>query len=151
MLRDDINNAMKSAMRAQEKLRLSALRMVNAAIQNADIEARTAGRAALSDAELLSLLQKLIKQRQEAAELYDKGGRPELASQERGEIDVLAGFLPQQMNDLEMREAIAAAIKESGAASLKDMGKVMALLKQEYSGRMDFSKASGLVKAMLAG
>ena len=149
MLRDDINNAMKSAMKSQEKLRLSALRMVNAAIQNADIEARTAGKAALTDADLLSLLQKQIKQRQEAAELYDKGGRPELAAQERAEIDVIAGFLPQQMSDPETREAIAAAIKEIGAAGLKDMGKVMGLLKQSYSGRMDFGKASGLVKAML--
>jgi hypothetical protein len=137
-------------MKAQDKLRLSALRMVNAAIQNADIEARTAGKAALSDADLLSLMQKLIKQRQEAAELYDKGNRAELAAQERAEIDVIAAFLPQQMSEPEMREAIAAAIKEAGAASPKDMGKVMALLKQSYAGRMDFSKASGLVKAMLA-
>jgi uncharacterized protein YqeY len=149
MLRDDINNAMKSAMKAQEKVKLSALRMVNAAIKNADIEARTAGKAALSDADLLALMQKLIKQRQEAAELYDKGGRPELAAQERSEIDVIASFLPQQLSEAEMREAIAVAIKESGAASLKDMGKVMALLKQSYSGKMDFSKASGLVKAAL--
>ena len=149
MLRDDINNAMKSAMKSQDKLRLSALRMVNAAIQNADIEARTAGKAALTDADLLSLLQKQIKQRQEAAELYDKGGRPELAAQERAEIDVIAGFLPQQLSDPETREAIAAAIAEAGAAGPKDMGKVMVLLKQSYSGRMDFGKASGLVKAML--
>jgi len=149
MLRDDINNAMKSAMKSQDKLRLSALRMVNAAIQNADIEARTAGKAALTDADLLSLLQKQIKQRQEAAELYDKGGRPELAAQERAEIDVIAGFLPQQMSEPETREAIAAAIAEAGAAGPKDMGKVMVLLKQSYSGRMDFGKASGLVKAML--
>jgi hypothetical protein len=150
MLRDDINNAMKSAMKAQEKVKLSALRMVNAAIKNADIEARTAGKAALSDADLLALMQKLIKQRQEAAELYDKGGRPELAAQERSEIDVIASFLPQQLSEAEMREAIAVAIKESGAASPKDMGRVMALLKQSYSGKMDFSKASGLVKAALS-
>jgi uncharacterized protein YqeY len=151
MLRDDINNAMKAAMKAQDKPRLSALRLVSAAIKNADIEARTAGKAALSDADLLSLLQKLIKQRQEAAELYDKGNRAELAAQERAEIDVIAGFLPQQLSDMETREAIAAAIKEAGAAGPKDMGKVMGLLKQEYSGRMDFAKASGLVKAMLTG
>jgi hypothetical protein len=151
MLRDEINNAMKAAMKAQDKPRLSALRLVSAAIKNADIEARTAGKAALADADLLSLLQKLIKQRQEAAELYDKGNRAELAAQERAEIDVIAGFLPQQLSDMETREAIAAAIKEAGAAGPKDMGKVMALLKQSYSGRMDFSKASGLVKAMLTG
>jgi uncharacterized protein YqeY len=149
VLRDEINNAMKAAMKAQDKLRLSALRMVNAAIKNADIEARTAGKAALSDADLLSLMQKLIKQRQEAAELYDKGNRAELAAQERAEIDVIAAFLPQQMSEPETREAIAAAIKETGAAGPKDMGKVMALLKQSYAGRMDFGKASGLVKAML--
>jgi uncharacterized protein YqeY len=142
---------MKAAMKAQDKPRLSALRLVSAAIKNADIEARTAGKAALADADLLSLLQKLIKQRQEAAELYDKGNRAELAAQERAEIDVIAGFLPQQLSDMETREAIAAAIKEAGAAGPKDMGKVMALLKQSYSGRMDFSKASGLVKAMLTG
>ena len=151
MLRDKINQGMKDAMKAQEKLKLSTLRLVNAAIKNADIEARTAGKEPLADDAILGLLQKLIKQRQESIELYDKGGRKELADQERGEIEIIKGFLPQQMSEVEAKEAIAAVIKDVGAASVKDMGKVMAALKERYAGRMDFGKASGLVKGLLAG
>ena len=151
MLRDKINQGMKDAMKAQEKLKLSTLRLVNAAIKNADIEARTAGKEPLGDDAILGLLQKLIKQRQESIEFYDKGGRKELADQERGEIEIIQGFLPQQMSEVEAKEAIAAVIKDVGAASVKDMGKVMAALKERYAGRMDFGKASGLVKGLLAG
>ena len=138
-------------MKSQEKLRLSTLRLVNAAIKNADIEARTAGKEPLADDAILGLLQKLIKQRQELVELYDKGGRKELADQERGEIEIIKGFLPQQMSEAEAKAAIAAVIKETGAASVKDMGKVMAALKERHAGQMDFGKASGLVKGLLAG
>jgi uncharacterized protein YqeY len=151
MLRDQINNALKDAMKSGEKLKLSTLRLVNAAIKNADIEARGGGKEPLDDAAILSLLQKLIKQRQESAVLYEKGGRGELAATELGEIKVIEGFLPKQMSDAEVGAAIKAAIAESGAASVKDMGKVIGVLRGKYAGQMDFGKASGLVKAALAG
>ena len=150
MLRDKLNDGMKGAMKSGDKLRLSTLRLVNAAIKNADIEARTASKA-LTDDDLLGLLQKMIKQRQESVELYDKGGRKELADQERGEIEIIKGFLPQQMSDDEAKAAIGEIIKQEGATSVKDMGKVMAALKAAYAGKMDFGKASGLVKQQLAG
>ena len=151
MLREKINDAMKDAMKSQEKLKLSTLRLVNAAIKNADIEARTGGKGPLADDDLLGLLQKMIKQRQESVELYDKGGRKELADQERGEIEIIRGFLPQQMSDAEAKSAIAEVIKETGAQGMKDMGKVMAALKERHAGKMDFGKASGLVKSLLTG
>ena len=151
MLREQINDAVKAAMKSQDKLRLSTLRLVNAAIKNADIEARGAGKDALADGDILGLLQKLIKQRQESIELYDKGGRAELAQQERGEIAIISGFLPQQLSEAEAKEAIAGVIRETGAASMKDMGKVIAALQARYAGRMDFAKASALVKSMLTG
>ena len=151
MLRESINDAMKTAMKSQEKLRLSTLRLVNAAIKNADIEARTGGKGPLSDDDLLGLLQKMIKQRQESVDIYDKAGRKELADQERGEIEIIRAYLPKQMSEAEAKAAIAEAIKTTGAASVKDMGKVMAALKQAHAGKMDFGKASGLVKSLLAG
>jgi uncharacterized protein YqeY len=151
VLRDDINNALKQAMKAGDKRRVSTLRLVNSAVKNADIEARGQGKEPLSDEALLALLQKMIKQRQESVELYEKGGRPELAAQEREEIAIIAAYLPQPMSDAELQAAIEAAVAETGAAGLKDMGKVMAALKARHSGKMDFAKASGLVKARLAG
>jgi uncharacterized protein YqeY len=151
MLRDDINTALKDAMKAGDARRVSTLRLVNAAFKNADIEARGQGKGPLGDDEMLPLLQKMIKQRQEAVELYDKGGRAELAQQERDEIAIIAGYLPKQMSEDEVKAAIAAAIAETGAAGMKDMGKVIAALKGKFAGKMDFAKASGLVKGMLAG
>ncbi len=151
MLREQIKEAVKTAMKSQDKIRVSTLRMVNAAILNADIEARGAGKDALADGDILSLLQKLIKQRQESVELYDKGGRAELAEQERAEIAIINGFLPQPLSEAETKDAIAAAIKETGAAGMKDMGKVIAALKARHAGRMDFAKASALVKGKLTG
>src|SRR5580704_5701299 len=151
VLRDQINDAVKTAMKAQDKLRLSTLRMVNSAIKNADIEARGAGKGLLPDGDILGLMQKLIKQRQESVELYDKGGRAELADQERTEIEIIKGFLPQQLSEAQAKEAIALAIRETGAAGMKDMGKVIAALRERYAGRMDFGKASALVKGMLTG
>lgn len=150
MLRDEINTALKDAMKARDERRVSTLRLVNAALKNADIEAQGKGKHALSDEELLGLLQKLIKQRQEAIELYDKAGRTELADRERGEIEIITAYLPKQMSEAEARAAVAEVIKATGATSIKDMGKVMAVLKQDYAGRLDFGKASGLVKAMLS-
>jgi hypothetical protein len=151
MLRDDINNAVKDAMRAKDERKLSTLRMVNSTIKNADIEARGQSKPPLSDGDLLGVLQKMIKQRQESVELYDKGGRAELAAQEREEIAIISAYLPQQMSEDEVKAAIAALIAETGAAGIKDMGKVIGALKAKYAGQMDFGKASGLVKAALTG
>jgi uncharacterized protein len=151
MLRDDINNALKDAMKARDERRVSTLRLVNSTLKNADIEARGQGKAQLGDDEILSVLQKMIKQRQESITLYEQGGRNELAQQERDEITIISAYLPQQLSDEEMRAAIAQAITETGAASMKDMGKVIGALKGRYTGRMDFGKASPLVKQMLQG
>jgi uncharacterized protein YqeY len=151
MIRDRISEATKQAMKSGDKARLSALRMMSSAIKNVDIEARAQGKAAAPDEQLLGVLQKLVKQRQESAELYDKGGRPELAAGERAEIGVIQSFLPQQMSEDEVRAAIAAAIAKTGAASIKDMGKVIAELRANHAGQMDFGKASAAVKAMLSG
>jgi uncharacterized protein len=151
MLRDDINNAVKEAMKAKHERKLSTLRMVNSTIKNADIAARGEGKPPLSDADLLGVFQKMIKQRQEAVELYDKGGRAELAAAEREEIAIISAYLPKQMSDDEVRAAIASIIAETKASGVKDMGKVIGALKAKYSGQMDFGKASGLVKAALAG
>jgi uncharacterized protein YqeY len=149
MLRDDINTAVKEAMKAKDERKLSTLRMVNSALKNADIEARGQGKPPLSDEDILGLMQKMIKQRQESVELYDKGGRAELADQERAEIAVIAAYLPKQMGEDEVKAAIAAAIQDTGASGMKDMGKVIAALKAKHAGQMDFGKASGLVKAAL--
>jgi uncharacterized protein YqeY len=151
VLRDDINAALKDAMKAREERKVLTLRMMNATIKNADIEARGTGKPALGDADLLAIFQKMIKQRQESADLYDKGARPELAAQEREEIGIIQFYLPQQMSDEAVAAAIEAAVAETGAAGMKDMGKVIAALKAKYTGQMDFAKASGLVKARLAG
>ena len=151
MLRDDINTAVKEAMKAKEERKLSTLRMVNSSIKNADIEARGQGKPQLSDEDILGLLQKMIKQRQESVALYDKGGRTELAAQEREEITVISAYLPKQMSDDEVKAAIAAIVTETGASGMKDMGKVIGALKAKYAGQMDFGKASGLVKAALTG
>ncbi|MCX7307384.1 MAG: GatB/YqeY domain-containing protein [Afipia sp.] len=151
MLRDDINNAIKDAMKAKEERKLSTLRMVNSTLKNSDIEARGQGKPPLSDEDILGVLQKMIKQRQESVELYVKGNREELANQEREEIAIISAYLPKQMSDDEVKAAIAAAIKETGAAGMKDMGKVIGVLRGKFAGQMDFGKASGMVKAALAG
>ena len=151
MLRDAINDAVKDAMRARDERKLSTLRMVNSTIKNADIAARGEGKSPLSDGDLLGLLQKMIKQRQESVELYDKGGRAELAAREREEIAIIQGYLPKQMSDDDVKAAISAAIAETGAAGMKDMGKVIAALRAKYAGQMDFGKVSGMVKAALTG
>ena len=151
MLRDDINNAIKDAMKAKAERKLSTLRMVNSTLKNSDIEARGQGKPPLSDEDILGVLQKMIKQRQESVELYVKGAREELANQEREEIAIISAYLPKQMSDDEVKAAIAAVIKETGAAGMKDMGKVIGVLRGKYAGQMDFGKASGLVKAALAG
>jgi uncharacterized protein len=151
VLRDDINNSLKDAMKAGDKPRVATLRLINAAIKNADIEARGAGKDALAEDALLGLMQKMIKQRQESAELYEKGGRPELAAQEREEIEIISSYLPKQMSDLEAGSAIAQLVHEINAQTMKDMGRVMAALKERYAGKLDFAKASAAVKKVLSG
>jgi uncharacterized protein len=151
VLRDDINNALKEAMKAKNERAVSTLRMVNSALKNADIEARGAGKPALGDAELLPLLQKMIKQRQESVELYKQGNRDDLVRQEEEEIAIISGYLPKQMSEAEMAAAIEAAITETGAASMKDMGRVIGVLRGKYAGQMDMAKASAMVKSKLSG
>lgn len=148
-MRETVTNALKDAMRNKDKDRLSTLRMVNAAFQDRDIANRGVGKGAADNDELLQILTKMVKQREESAKAYTDGGRPELADKERAEIEILREFLPAQMSEDEARAAIAAAIKEVGAESVKDMGKVMAELKARYTGQMDFSKASGIIKQLL--
>jgi uncharacterized protein YqeY len=149
-MRDKINEDLKTAMKARDSARVDALRLINAALKDKDIEARGAGKTLTAD-DVLALLQKMIKSRQESLDIYEKAGREDLASKERGEIAVISSYLPQQLSEAEAEEAIKAAIAEVGAASIKDMGKVVAALKAKYTGRMDFGKASAAVKAALNG
>jgi uncharacterized protein YqeY len=151
MLRDDINKSLTEAMKAKNERAVSTLRMVNSTLKNADIEARGAGKPALGDAEVISALQKMIKQRQESAELYKQGNRPELVKQEEEEIAIISAYLPKQMADADVAAAIDATIKETGAAGMKDMGKVIGVLRGKYAGQMDMAKASAAVKAKLSG
>jgi len=149
VLRDDINKALTEAMKAKNERAVSTLRMVNSTLKNADIEARGAGKPALGDAEVIGLLQKMVKQRQESVELYKKGGRDDLVKQEQEEIAIIQGYLPKQMSDADMTAAIDAAIKDTGAATIKDMGKVIGALRGKYAGQMDMGRASAMVKAKL--
>jgi uncharacterized protein len=146
-MRDRLAAETKAALKSQDKQRLSALRLISAALQQADI----AGKAPLPDQDIPALLQRMIKQRRESLAIYEKAGRTELAAQEAAEIAVIEEFLPRQMSEAEAAAAIAAAVKEVGATSPKEMGKVMGVLKERYAGRMDFGKASGQVKAILSG
>ena len=149
-MREAFNTALKDAMRSGDKVKVATVRMISAALKDRDIEARGTGKGPLSDDEILSLLQKMIKQRQESQKIYEDNGRPELAAQEAAEIVVITSFMPAQLSDAEIDAAIAAAIAETGAAGMKDMGKVVGKLKEKYAGRMDFAKASAAVKAKLS-
>ncbi len=149
MLRDDINNALKEAMKAGDARRVSTLRLVNAEILKR--ETSGAERTTLNDAEILDVMGKMIKQRQEALAIYEKAGRNELAAQEREEIAIISGYMPKRMSDLEAAEAISSLIREIEAETLKDMGRTMAALKDRFAGQMDFSKASAMVKKLLGG
>ena len=152
MLRDTLNQAMKDAMKSKDAPRLAAIRMVLAAIKDKDIAARTSAedRAGIDDGAILSLLQNMVKQRRESITLYEQGGRTDLVAKEQEEIAVIEGFLPQQMSDSEVEAAAKAAIAEAGAASIKDMGKAVAILKAKYAGQMDFGKAASILKAQLS-
>ena len=151
MLRETVTEALKQAMKARDQRRTGALRLIQAAFKERDIEARGASKPQASEDELLQTLARMIRQREESIRLYEQGGRPELAEQEKAEIEVIQGFMTQPLSEAETRAAIEAAVRETGAASVKDMGKVMALLKERHAGRLDFGKASGLVKGMLQG
>ncbi len=150
MLRDEIQTAVKEAMKNHETERLSTVRMILAGIKEKDVDARGKGKECASEADILSMMQTMIKQRQESAKIYREGDRAELAEKEEAEIAVIQGFLPKQMDDGEVEAAVRAAIDETGAASMKDMGKVMGVLKQKYAGQMDFGAVSGKIKAMLS-
>ena len=149
MLRETISNDTKEAMKARDELRVSTLRLISAAI----LARETSGpeRLKLGDAEIVDVMQKMVKQRQESLEIYEKAGRSELAAKERGEIEIITKYLPKQMSDMEAAAAISTLIKELEAATLKDMGRTMAALKQRFSGRMDFGKAGAVVKKLLGG
>ena len=149
-LREQINDSLKEAMKAKDQKRVGTLRLVNAALKDRDIAARTeTSRELLGDDEILSLLAKMIKQREDSIAAYEAGKRPELADAERAEIAVIREFMPKQMSADDAKAAIAKVIADLGATSIKDMGKVMATLKERFAGQMDFSKASGAVKDAL--
>jgi uncharacterized protein len=149
MLREKLTADMKDAMRAGEKAKLGTIRLMNSAIKSADIDARPSGKDAITDAEILQVFAKMIKQRRDSVEQFTTGGRPELAASEQAEIAVIESYMPKQMSEAEVKTAASALIKEMGAVGVKDMGKVMAAMKDKYAGQIDFGKASGLVKGLL--
>jgi len=149
-LRQQINDALKQAMRDKNSARLATLRLINAAIKDQDIARRSAdGDTELGDADILAILAKMIKQRQESVRAYEEGGRLDLAERERHEMDVIAEFLPRQLTEDEVKAAVDKAIAETGATSIRDMGRTMARLKEQYAGRMDFGAVGPMVKARL--
>lgn len=150
MLRQQLNDMLKDAMRAKEERKVSTIRLINAALKDRDIQARSKGNTdGISEDEILGMMQSMVKQRRDSIEAYTKGGRADLAQQEAEEIACIETFLPKQMSDDEIKTAIDAAVTKVGADGIKDMGKVMGYLKGEYAGRMDFSKASAAVKQRL--
>jgi uncharacterized protein len=150
MMREKLTESMKDAMKAKDTRRLSTVRLIQSAVKDRDIANRGAGKDAATEDEILQILQKMVKQREESAKIYDDAGRAELATQEREEIAVLKTFMPEQLSDEKVDEIVAAVVAETGAAGMKDMGKVMAILRERYAGQMDFAKASGVIKAKLS-
>jgi uncharacterized protein YqeY len=148
-MRDAINAALKKAMLAQDKRRTSTLRLINAAIKDRDIAARSSGKDPVSEEEILEIMKRMIRQRQESAKAYEEGNRLDLAQEEREEIEIIEAFLPRQLDEAQLRSVCAEAVKQTGANGLRDIGKCMQALKARYPGRMDFGKASSLVKGML--
>ncbi len=149
MLREDIQNALKEAMKSKNVLETNAIRMIIAGQKEKDVDARGKGKEKAEDAELLAMMQTMIKQRRESIEMFIKGGRPELAEKEEAEIKIIERFLPKQLNQQEVENAVKAAIEKTGAESMKDMGKVMGILRAEYAGQMDFGAVSSLIKSLL--
>ena len=150
MIRESLKQALVGAMKAGDKPRTGTIRLIQSALKNRDIELRGAANPPEDDALVTEVLQKMIKQRRESIDMYTKGGRDELAAAEAAEVVVIEEFLPRQMSDAEIGAAIDALVAETGAASLKDMGRVMALLKERHAGQLDMSKASAAVKAKLS-
>lgn len=148
-MRENIANALKDALKAKDACRVSTLRLIQAKLKDCDIANRGAGKGPVEADEVLLILAKMIKQREESSKIFAENGRPELAEREREEITVIESFLPEQLSDEKVRELIGGAIAETGAQGLRDMGKVMAVLKERYPGQMDFAKASGVVKDLL--
>ena len=149
-MRETLMSALKEAMKAKETRKITTIRMVQSAIKDLEIASRTRPDPIVTEGEIASLLSKLVKQREESAKMYDEGARPELAAQEREEIAIITGFMPKQFSEAEVEALIKGIIAETGAASIKDMGKCMALLKERYPGQLDFGKASGQIKALLS-
>ncbi len=150
-MRDRIEDNLKDALRARDKIRTGTLRLIMAAVKDRDIDARGKGKEQISDADIMALLQKMIKQREESAKIYDEAGREELSKTERAEIVIIDEFLPQPMGEEAVLAAIKEAIEETGASSLRDMGRVVGVLKAKFPGQIDFGKASRIVKEMLSG
>lgn len=148
-MRERINDALKTAMKAKDKRRLSTLRLIMASVKDRDIAARTAGKDRISEGDILDVLAKMVKQRRESVKMYEEAGRCELADQESQEIAIIEEFLPKQLSDDEIREAASKVVADIGAAGLKDMGRVMGNLKEQYAGQMDFGKAGAMVKELL--
>ncbi len=152
MLRDTISSELKNAMKSKNTTKTATLRLILAAIKDRDIAVRSDGNpSGIGDEEVMKVLETMIKQRRESILMYEKGGRPELADREASEIEIIQSFLPEQMLESEVNAAIEALIRESGASSLKDMGPLMAALRQRYAGRMDFGQASAFLKTALSG
>jgi uncharacterized protein YqeY len=149
-MRDKLMDAVKEAMKAKQPHRISTIRMMQSAIKDLEIANRTKPDPTTSDGDIASLLSKLVKQREESAKIYDEGGRPELAAKEREEIAIIGEFMPKQLSEAEVIEIIKGIISETGATSMKDMGKVMSALKERYPGQLDFGKASGQIKSLLS-
>ena len=148
-MREKLMTALKEAMKAKDTQRISTIRLVQSAIKDLEIASRTKADPTVTEGDIASLMSKLVKQREESAKIYDEGGRPELAAKEREEIGIIAEFMPKQLSEAEVIEIIKGIITEVGATSMKDMGKVMPVLKVRYPGQLDFSKASGQIKTLL--
>jgi len=149
MLREKLNNDLKEAMKAGDKLKVSTIRLITSAIKSADIEARPSGKTEIDEGGIVNVMTKMVKQRRDSVEQYVAGKRQDLADKELGEIAIIEAYLPKQMDEAAMKAAISRAIAETGAATPKDMGKVMGALKAAYAGQMDFGKAGGIVKELL--
>ncbi|WP_145636797.1 GatB/YqeY domain-containing protein [Neorhizobium alkalisoli] len=149
MMREQLSAALKESMKAKDARRLSTVRLIQTAVKDRDIANRGTGKDEASDDDILQILQKMVKQREESAKIYDEAGRAELASQEREEIEIIRSFMPEQLSDEKVSEIIKGVIAEIGAEGMRDMGKVIAALRERYAGQMDFAKASGMVKDLL--
>ena len=148
MLREDLQNALKDAMKSKNMLEVNAIRMIIAGMKEKDVDARGKGQKEASETDLMSMMQNMIKQRRDSIEMYLKGNRQDLADKEQAEITVIETFLPKQMNEEEMLAAVKAVVAETGASSMKDMGKIMGVLKTKYAGQMDMGKVSGIIKTL---